>query len=803
MYLNGKIPSEIMQKLNNAINSLGKLDNTVPASLKRTFNFKGRKSVDIAYQVISNLTDSTGTIFDPFTGSGSFILAGAKNGSSVVGCELDNYTFDAVRILIQKCDYQLLHELFTRVRVNCFTKIMDMYATECCGTKNFIDKLHFDPETNEYINPSPHRDIEDGKTIIMIESCPICGSRRKVFERIDEEKIIEANSYDTSLFPNHYLIENSRINITSSSSANKYDRNFTNRAKACLLILQKSINELPDCLERDILEHCLVASLPLARISQYGSGTEYIYQVMRLQAQEKNVWSIFESKYNAFRKFKEEFAYVQVDNVIENDKNLKLFNTDYKEILSKIEYQEAFDLIYTDPPYTDQVPFLERSQLFRDWLYKFYDNKFTLSTEMLQNEIVVTNAPNRESKHNYEQYYDSIDIMFSLFYKSLKKDGIVALTIKLGANKYLKTLAEFINLSRKNGFEFAVRFGIDKDDPSLRKQAAYKNTLSKEIIICFVKLDEESRYWYIGHTNFEHEIVKLLYSKLKSASIGLPLPECIKFIQNHLLRKYSIISERQTLEKIQRVIKTEFYVTTNSYVSINPDRLYLGVEDSIDLFAKLYDIIPVIIKSFNKEYGFSLDDLYFEIFTTLLNGDSNILEQIISNPAYEAQIKNLLDNYCDSNDNQYFLKRWDNIYNIEARDISSMDGYEFEELIKRLLLKEGYTDVVRVGGACDRGVDLIAKKVIDGEQVGTIFQCKRWLSNVGSTPIQRLHSMKIQLSPTIFKAVCITTSNYTVHAEAEANNTGVELINGAELIERLNQAFPGEYYHAALEFKKE
>lgn len=803
MYLNGKISAEILQKVNNAINSLGTLDNTVPASLKRTFNFKGRKSVDIAYQIISKLTDSTGSICDPFFGSGSFILAGAKNGSTVVGCELDNYTFDAFKTLIQKCNFQQLQKLFDKVQANCFTEIMEMYATECCGTKNFIDKLHFDPETNEYYNPSPHRDIEDGKTIVMVESCPHCGSRRKAFEKIDEEKIIETNRLDTSSFPNHYLIENSRINITAASGANRYDRNFTNRAKAALLLLQKSINELPDCFERDILEHCLVASLPLARISQYGSGTEYIYQVMRLQAQEKNVWKIFESKYNAFIRFKKEFSYAQIDDIIANDKKIKLFNADYKDILSKSEYHESFDIIYTDPPYTDQVPFLERSQLFRDWLYKFYDDKFVLNSEMLQSEIVVTNAPSRENKRNYEQYYSSIDEMFSLFYDSLKKNGLVILSIKLGANKYLKTLAEFINLARKNGFEFAVRLGVDKNDPSLRKQAAYRNTLSKEIIVCFVKLDEESRYWYIGQTNFEHEIVKILYSKLKNTLIGLPLPECIKLIQNHLLRKYSIISDEKTLKKIQKVIKAEFYVATNSFVSINPDKLYLGNEDSIDLFAKLYDIIPVIIKSFDKEHGFSLDDLYFEIFTTLLNGNSNVLEQIISDPAHEAQIRSLLDNYCDSNDNRYFLKKWKNIYNKDAKDISSMDGYEFEELIKRLLLKEGYTDVIRVGGACDRGVDLMAKKVIDGEEVGTIFQCKRWISNVGSAAIQRLHSMKIQLSPTISNAVCITTANYTVHAETEAKNTGVELINGSELLERLNRAFPGEYYHAALKFNKE
>ena len=112
---------------------------------------------------------------------------------------------------------------------------------------------------------------------------------------------------DTKRFPGHNLIENSRINITKSTGAHKYDKNYTNRAKFALLILQDSINKLPECIERDILEHCLVSALALSRISQYGSGTEYLYHVMRFQAQEKNVWNIFADKCNNFMKFKEKY----------------------------------------------------------------------------------------------------------------------------------------------------------------------------------------------------------------------------------------------------------------------------------------------------------------------------------------------------------------------------------------------------------------------------------------------------------------------------------------------------------------
>ena len=65
-------------------------------------------------------------------------------------------------------------------------------------------------------------------------------------------------------------------------------------------------------------------------------------------------------------------------------------------------------------------------------------------------------------------------------------------------------------------------------------------------------------------------------------------------------------------------------------------------------------------------------------------------------------------------------------------------------------------------------VDITNKKVL--------FQCKRWVANVDSTPIQRLHSMKIVYGDEISKAICVTTSNYTSEAKIVANQTKVELI---------------------------
>lgn len=794
--------------ITTVLQEIDNIPNNIPAIQKRTYNFKGRKSSDIATAILAKLTPKNGIVCDPFDGSNAFGIAAASAKLNFFGSELDNYTFSVNKVLLTKCNYDKVNDFFLQIQSKCMSKIMDLYATECCGKKNYISKLHFDPEgkngfnSPEYYHPTPHRDITNNESIILAYPCPVCGSKRKIFENIDMEKINSINEMDTTSFPRHHLIENSRINITCTHDADLYNRNFSKRAQVALLTLQNAINELPPCIERDLMEHCLVASLTLARTCQYGSGSEYIYQVMRKQAQEKNVWELFTDKVKSFIKYKKQYKNLQVDDISDDNNSITLLNSDYRVFLS--DRNNFFDVIYTDPPYTDQVPYLERSQLYRDWLHSFYDNDnhFLLSKEMLKKEVIISNAPSRvASKSGTMQYYSDIDEMFKHFYSALKPNGHVVLTIKLGSNKYLLTLAEYIQLAKKNGFEYITKLGIDKKDPTLRKQAARKNTMMNEMLVFFTKLDKDSVYWYHGSVNIEAEITKLIYNQLKNSTTGfISLTECVHTSQSFLTRRFNILPNADIQCKIRKVISDNFSIAETSFVYIDSNRLYLEEEDTTDLFAKLYDIIPVIIKNFDSEEGFTLEDLYFEIINTLFEGDGNTLEQIIETDKHESEIRLLLDNYCTMNDaNKYFLKKYHILSSEDAIDVSSMDGYEFEDLIKNLLIKKGFYDVVRIGGAGDRGVDIIAKKTNSGKEDGYIIQCKRWIGKVSGTPIQRLHSMMIQMSPVINHAICVTTSGYTLDAIRESNSTHVNLIDGKQLMDELNQYFPNQYYHGALD----
>ena len=153
------------------------IPNTVPDEMRRTFNFKGRKSPGVAEKVIETVCDKDSVLYDPFMGSGTFVFAAMNKVGTIYATELDNYTFSAVQALFEEADMSRLDALFEQVKNDCCSEIMSLYETKCCGRKNYISKVLFDPAEGKegYFHPSPNREIREGK-------------RAKPFEAIDAEQ---------------------------------------------------------------------------------------------------------------------------------------------------------------------------------------------------------------------------------------------------------------------------------------------------------------------------------------------------------------------------------------------------------------------------------------------------------------------------------------------------------------------------------------------------------------------------------------------------------------------------------------
>ena len=793
-----RIEEATKRELDEIFDEIDEGDKNVPLYQKLVYNFQGRKSSIIAKKVIEGITKPRDIVFDPFFGSGSFLIGSAEANRKIIGTELDNFNYEIVKNLLTQIDLSKLNRLLNELTKDVGDKVLNLYETRVKSQKRYIRKLHFDPIDNEYYHPRNHRDIKQGQNIIL-EDAGRGTVKYKKFDKFDEKKLEEVNKIDTSRFPNHKFIENSRINITSTTGADRYDTNFTNRAKAALLYIQDGINKLEQCVERDVLEFALVSSISLSKIAMYGDGTNNLYHVILYSAQERNVWTLFTSNVQKFINYKKRLKRILQKDFFAEENRIRIFNDDYEHFL--IQNNLMFDCIYTDPPYSDQVPYIEYSQYYRDWLRIFYDSsKFALTDFMLKKEIVETNAPSRRSK-NFENYIKDIDHSFKVLGDHLKDNGFLVLTLKLGTARYFKVLTQFIESARKNGFELAGKYAVDNVDPTIRKQAAYTSVLIKQMIVFFQKMPEDKRYWYVEETNMEYAIKKFVYKAIdKSPNKYVFINDAIETVKRFMAEKLTHVPTQDELNKINEIINSCFSVV-EGFVHFNSNELYLGLEDTKSLLIKLYDVIPVLIRHLLASKGsFNLDDLYSEIALLLLDGDPSLIQLLNTDPHCKSVIQNLIDNYCDLVDEKYVKKVARNIRGEDAVDISTLDGYELEQLMKELLDAEGYLDVIRTGKSGDRGVDLIAtEKLPSGAKQKVIFQCKRWIGVVGSTPIQRLHSMMTLDSTKIKRAVCVTTSSYSQEAIEVARLAGVELVDGQELINRLQHAFGDRYYHGALQ----
>lgn len=787
--------SKILSKVSTSIDNT---ENVVPRTIKETFTFKGRKSPEIMAKVIDTLTNEDAVVLDPFVGSGMSIIASQKVNRKYLGIELDNYTYSIDKTLFEKIDLNLLDKYFKELEKNIKEEVMNLYETECCGEKNYIKKVLFDPQNGRdgFFNPLENREIKNNNNIKLLNICPVCGQNDKSFDEKDWEKLQEVSKIDISEFPTDTYIVNSRINITASTGAHKYDAIFSHRNKVALLKIQKEISKLPVSKEKDFLQHALVASLSLARIAMYGSSTDILYHVVNEKAQDMNVWELFESKYKKFKKFQNEYNFALTDK-FEDGERYSVKNADYASYLNA-HPELKFDAIITDFPYTDQVPYLERNQMFRIWLNHFADDKdnYNLTDDMLRDEMVVTNAVNRKEK-DLNQYYRDIDQMFSVFSKHLSEGSPVIIFTKLGKMKYFNVFAHIVDYARKNGFEYTFRLGVEKNDPTLRKQSAFKNTLINEVIIGFEKLPEDKCYLYIDNQNYENIIVDNIYKELKKVKdIPYTMTVAISKIKKNLSIK-GISFNEDLQNKIVKIISDNFYVSENQEIQLDKKRLYLDQEDEDTLFKKLYDLVPFYIGNLLEKNGkFVREELYVEIIDELSDGNNKMLYSLLNDDKNISLIDDLIEDMTISEGNYFVKKPLPKNFNKDAIDIATMDPYDFENLCKTLLEYENYVDVHRKGGSGDLGVDIVAKYFNGNTSETWLIQCKRWVSNIDATPLQRLVSERERLGAN--KIACYTTSAYSRDALLIAEAQDVKLIDGKELIMRLNKHFPGKYYNSNL-----
>lgn len=753
----------------------------------QTFPFVGRKDRGIASTVIEALSPEGGLVCDPFAGSGTFMYSALDCKRRVKANEWEPYAHEMMSApsaeLPTKDEFDSALSAF---KDRVLPVMTDIYATTCpeCGEKIMFDGLFFDRDPEEYFHPTIHERLgKDNHENIIFRGkykCPKCGRKEKNYDDSDEAVRLHLDEIPFS-FPDVEIIENSRLNFTAPDFTH-YGALFSKRQKIALTTIYAAIKSIDGNAGKFFFDTFL-SIVHLGKYTDYRSKSQDNHcPANRLK--ETNLY------YRYIEKLSERWAYISKLRENNDFTKAEISFADYRDFLSTIP-QASVDLLLTDPPFGDTAQYFEHAQRVHPFIpYSLIDDD-----ERLAKEVVISNAPNRTDKHGDDQFMADIEELFRLGARTIKEHGYLVLYFRPKQSSWIANLNQLKHFGRKHGLEPLMAISLEINDPSMRALASAAWTFSKDTCFVFLKLKESERRWYEGNIDVD-ELVYLAASKAATDQ-GMPfvISKFYSALQAqlrsaHLTKLSSTAYQGRFLKTLLR------YAQKNGaqYV-LKGDSPYDFINHEEDAELRLREFAPLVLEELGADgKGFSFEDYVLRLSTYLDNGSRKIVQRLQAvNPLISEFAGKMTYKAPDrsTGKEQLYLKQ----YTPPAEDagkisLYNMDPYDFERLIAEYFVKRGYVKAETIGGSGDRGVDVLATNISGDFE---FIQCKRYRkgSNIGSTPIQRVDSMRI--SRGAVKAWVFTTSDFTSEGVDEARITGVNLVNGEELIRSLDLYYPGKY----------
>ena len=748
---------------------------------EQVFPFNGRKDRTIAGHIISSLIEGEeNTVCDPFAGSGTFVYSALDNNCKVLANEWEPFTYRMMSASFNQIpSSELIDKALETIKSKVESKMFNLYRTKCpkCGKELMFESIFYDRVPLEYYTPQKHDRLgQNGENVIFRSKqykCK-CGCKEKLFDNYDQ-KVIDA--IHEPKFISYSIIENPRINF-SKPEFTVYSNLFSKRQKNAVLLLKKAISELPDNI-RPFMEEVFYSMAHLAKYVDY-RGKSQDNHCPEKQIREYNLY------YKFLEKVKERLVYLKTQNFNKND--VKLYCEDFRIFLSKIN-TSSIDILITDPPYGDNAQYFEHAQRVQP-LMGYYLRK---DKERLKKEVVVSNSPERKDKHDRDQFLKDIEILFKEGARVIKDHGYFVLYFRPTQSDWLSDLNKLKTFGRKYGLEPLISMPIDNNDPSLRVLASAAWTFKKDVCFIFLKLKESERRWYENDEDIDEIVYLAANESAGENSVPFTFETFLEALKKQLrAKRLSLMMKPQNITKFHSTLQRFAYQNDALYHKKGGLNPYITMNRDMDAVSRLREFAPDVVQKLDKNpEGFTFEDYVIELSTYLENGTKTIIQQLHEK---NMLVPHLLLEYAEKDPltERFHMKavESDSIEGSDKICIRKMDAYDFEKLCTDFFKKLGYIKAERIGGAGDRGVDIL---LTNSQGEFEIAQCKRYKkgNNVGSTPIQRVDSFA--RTRHAVKSWVITTSDFTPDGRSEAELAGVKIVNGSELIKMLNRIYPNVY----------
>jgi hypothetical protein len=395
---------------------------TRPSGYKGLYAFHkywGKKPFETVSFLVEQLSERDELVFDPFLGSGAIAREAFIRGRRVVGCDLNPAAIELASLIVAPPPFAETERYLKEIEFAVRTDIDRSYllldgaiATHYLWEKNQLRQVW----------------KKGSKGTLRVELTPT---------EADMVLVDQFCSYTPRTLRPLRIFRNSRINSTAGM---QWGDLFTGRALRNFELLREAILNIADERVRHALLLTLTASAGqmskmVFAIEKRGktSGSRnssrvevgsWVIGFWRPELHfEVNVWNCFENKVRAFLRGLQNatgnghFPRLSARplDAFRGDADVVLANVDALELLQVLP-EGGVDLLVTDPPHGDRIPYLELSEIWNAILDKH---------PTFEREIVISDASERG--HTPERYAHRMKQFFELVGRVLSDDGRVAI----------------------------------------------------------------------------------------------------------------------------------------------------------------------------------------------------------------------------------------------------------------------------------------------------------------------------------------------------------------------------------------
>ena len=457
-------PKEIVHYVDEKLSVIKELKPIVDNPAGFMHNYMARKPYNIVSEIIKRFCPDNGCVYDPMFGSGTTIIEASKLGRKAIGTDINFLAYKLCKTSLTRWDLRrveiAIDSFCQEVRTACSPLYMFIEDEE----NRILERCHFDRYGTKLIPTMYWYKLQkNGK---------LTGRKKAVASNlfIDEYNMYE--ECETKNIDDQALIPNSRIAIGANATVYGY---FCNRNMIAIDRIIGILHSFENSYGYDVLELLVSSAINLIKLSDKKASSQMPYWLPKRDVTSRNAVMIIDQKAAAF---KEGLAYLSEkckSFIDENDVVLR--NMPAQNISLDLLPNDSVDLILTDPPYTDQVPYLEYNQLW----YKVMGWK-GFTDESLEAELVVSDAPSRNK--DADDFNHIFEVILSRVSPALKTNGYF---IMFYHSFDLKSWSEILKTMQEHGLAYCGQIPSAAPRKSFKTIMTPKGTLDGNYIVVFQK----------------------------------------------------------------------------------------------------------------------------------------------------------------------------------------------------------------------------------------------------------------------------------------------------------------------------